>query len=685
MKFNFLKTTSFLRNTKIQTRLISGFLLLSIIPLLLTGLISFNSSSRAIAEKIDISNRQLIGQLGLNIQNLLTEYEKVSMEMQMSDEVQKVNFLENLEALEQNVRKNALQALFRKKTSSMKYLWGTGLILFNKTVIAYDTVPGLSQNSELIDYLYDSAIETNGLPIWDIKKLSENQNALVMTRKIIPEGSAATGRPIGVYYILIREPNFSEATIKNINLGTGSNLSIITGQGMVVSSTDGTFNTQYNNAQLISSLPELSDSKENILVKSIDKSLVTASKLGKTLDWYLVGDIPYSYLNKESTGILTQIIMLTVGCLALALLFSVIIAKGVSDPLKKLTRSMKDASDGNLTVNLTDKNKDEIAQLINDFSSMLAKIRSLVGTVQQSGQAVLSFATEITALSDRSYEFSEQISNTIQEIAKGASEQASDIFDGMTYMNKLSQDIQKVSSDTGNVMTVVRDTKELSENTLSLVTALEEKAMSTRTVNEKVVSDMNSLNTKMKEIQNIISVIVSIAEQTNLLSLNASIEAARAGKAGLGFAVVAEEIRKLADKTREAPMVIANIITEILKDAETTTEATNNASVIINEQIQAVQETSYAFKTILSAMDGISEQINNMEVSVNEITATEKNTIKIFESVSSVSQEAAATSQEVASTTEEQILGAEELNKHAKDLEIMAEQLRKAIEQFKLE
>ena len=685
MKFNFLKTTSFLRNTKIQTRLISGFLLLSIIPLLLTGLISFNSSSRAIAEKIDISNRQLIGQLGLNIQNLLTEYEKVSMEMQMSDEVQKVNFLENLEALEQNVRKNALQALFRKKTSSMKYLWGTGLILFNKTVIAYDTVPGLSQNSELIDYLYDSAIETNGLPIWDIKKLSENQNALVMTRKIIPEGSAATGRPIGVYYILIREPNFSEATIKNINLGTGSNLSIITGQGMVVSSTDGTFNTQYNNAQLISSLPELSDSKENILVKSIDKSLVTASKLGKTLDWYLVGDIPYSYLNKESTGILTQIIMLTVGCLALALLFSVIIAKGVSDPLKKLTRSMKDASDGNLTVNLTDKNKDEIAQLINDFSSMLAKIRSLVGTVQQSGQAVLSCATEITALSDRSYEFSEQISSTIQEIAKGAGEQATDISDGMQYMNKLSQDIQKVSSDTGNVMTVVRDTKELSENTLSLVTALEEKAMSTRTVNEKVVSDMNSLNTKMKEIQNIISVIVSIAEQTNLLSLNASIEAARAGKAGLGFAVVAEEIRKLADKTREAPMVIANIITEILKDAETTTEATNNASVIINEQIQAVQETSYAFKTILSAMDGISEQINNMEVSVNEITATEKNTIKIFESVSSVSQEAAATSQEVASTTEEQILGAEELNKHAKDLEIMAEQLRKAIEQFKLE
>lgn len=683
MKFGF--SSNFLRNTRIQTRLITGFLLLSIIPLLLTGLISYNSSSKAIAEKIDVSNRELIGQLSINIQNLLSEYEKVSMEMQMSDEVQKVNFLENLDTLEQNVRKNALQALFRKKTSSMKHLFGTGVILYSKTVIAYDTVPGLSADSELIDYLYDNAIESDGLPIWSIRKLSETQNALVMTRKIIPEGSAGTGRAVGVYYILIREPNFCEATIKNINLGTGSNLSIITGQGTVVSSTDGKFGTQYHNPELISSLPELADSKENILVKSIGNSLVTASKLGKNLDWYLVGEIPYSYLNRESAGILTQIIMLAVGCLVLALLLSVIIAKGVSDPLKKLARSMKDASEGNLTINLADKNKDEIAQLIKDFNSMLAKIRSLVGTVQQSGQAVLSCASEITALSDKSYLFSEQISSTIQEIAKGASEQASDISDGMQYMNKLSHDIQKVSTDTGNVMSVVNDTKELSANALSAVTALEEKAMSTRTVNEKVVSDMNNLNAKMKEIQKIIGVIVSIAEQTNLLALNASIEAARAGKAGLGFAVVAEEIRKLADKTREAPLVIANIITEIQKDTEITTEATNNASVIINEQIQAVHDTIDAFKTILSAMDGISEQISNMETSVNEITATEKKTLRIFESVSSVSEEAAATSEEVASATGEQIQGAEELNRHAKELEKMAEQLRKAISQFKLQ
>lgn len=107
MKLNLLKTSDFLRNTKIRTRLISGFLILSIIPLFITGMISYNSSSKAIASKIDLSNRELMEQLSINIQSILTEYEKVSMEMQMSDEVQKVNFLENYDTLEQNVRKNA--------------------------------------------------------------------------------------------------------------------------------------------------------------------------------------------------------------------------------------------------------------------------------------------------------------------------------------------------------------------------------------------------------------------------------------------------------------------------------------------------------------------------------------------------------------------------------------------------
>src|SRR5690554_3588183 len=97
----------FLRNTKIQTRLICGFLILSLVPLLATGLFSYTSSSKAITSKIEVSNQQIIGQLSINLQNSLNEYEKISMEMQMSQEIQDLNFFESKDKLDKQVKTNA--------------------------------------------------------------------------------------------------------------------------------------------------------------------------------------------------------------------------------------------------------------------------------------------------------------------------------------------------------------------------------------------------------------------------------------------------------------------------------------------------------------------------------------------------------------------------------------------------
>lgn len=677
------KMYGFLRNTKIQTRLICGFLVLSLIPLLATGLFSYSSSSKAITSKINISNQQLIGQLSINLQNALTEYEKISMEMQMSSEIQGLNFFESKDQLDKQVATNVAQSFFRKKTSSMTNLWSLGIVLYNKQhVVSYDSVKGISENPDFINMIYDNNVDGDPLPKWTVYQFPDGKNALLLTRKIIPEGSGGGGRPVGIFYTLISEPDFRNK-ISQIEFGTGSTLSIIDSGGIVVTSTkEGTFNTLYDNLQLVEALSNITES--DIMVETIGDSVYTVSKLGKTRDWFVVGRVPLSYLHQESETILTQIIIIAIICFMLSLIFSLIISRGVSLPLRNLTQCMREASEGNLAVHITDKHKDEIAHLVNNFNNMVSNIRNLVTIVKQAANRVLTAAGKISNLSDTSCNFSEQISSTIQEIAKGASEQAADVAEGMTCMNKLSEDIVRVSNETNNVLKVVSSTKELSKNTLQSVETLETKAASTYDVNQKVVSDMNSLNAKMQEIKQIINVIVGIAEQTNLLSLNASIEAARAGKAGLGFAVVAEEIRKLADKTREAPIMISDIINEILQDAETTTNATLNASEIIKEQIQSVQETKTAFNTILSAMDSISKQIDNMHVSVKEITTSEAKTTEIFEKVSLVTQQAAATSEEVAASTEEQIASAEDLNRYAKDLNEMSIELEKAISIFKL-
>lgn len=674
------KSFSFLRNTGIKARLIAGFLILSLLPLVASGFFSYKASSKAITSKIDNSNQQLIGQLSINIQNQLAEYENLSMDFQMSSEIQDLNYLENKDALDQQSKINAAQSLFRKKASSLKNLWSLGIILYGKKAISYDTVTGITANQELIDNLYDNNIEGDALPEWNILKLPDGRNSLVLTRKIIPQGSSGTGRPVGVFYALINEEGFRDV-INNIDLGEGSDLFIIRADGLIVTSTvDGTSNTRSDNSQLISEIKGLE--YPDVLVKSIGDSIYTASRLGKNLDWYITGRVPYSYLNRESTAILTQILFFALGCFILSLIFSVIIAGGVSKPLSDLARCMREASKGNLTLSISDGHRDEIGQLVESFNDMVANIRQLVMTVGEAARKVLTSSSKLATLSENSYAFSDTISRTIQEIAKGAALQAADMSEGMTCMNKLSEGIQNVGNETSNVLTVVKSTKQLSETTLAKVSDLGKKALTTYDVNKKIVQDMNNLNAKMKEIKTIIDVIAGIAEQTNLLSLNASIEAARAGSAGLGFAVVAEEIRKLSDKTSQAPQMISAIINEILKDTDATTKATLNASEIIGEQLKATEETKNAFKTILSAMDNVSQQIDSMELSVKNIIESQDKTLKIIESVSMVSQQTAGTSQEVAASSEEQMTGAEELNRFAKELNEMSIKLDQAISRF---
>jgi methyl-accepting chemotaxis protein len=414
------------------------------------------------------------------------------------------------------------------------------------------------------------------------------------------------------------------------------------------------------------------------------KHLIAFSSIPKT-DWYVVSTIPYNYLNKETNSIGLKILLLTFICIIIAMLLSFVISKSISDPLRKMVELMKEAKNGNFSLNLKDKSRDEIGEVIINFNDMVTNIRLLVSKVHESAQSVLGKSDQIASSAEHSYTAAEQIATTIQQIAKGASEQAEEVSESVDNMNRLADGINRVGSEMGSVAGIIYNTRTLSENAMETVKSLNTKAMETNSVSEKIVTDINALNSDMKEIKKIVKVIVGIAEQTNLLSLNAAIEAARAGAAGKGFAVVADEVRKLADQSKEASVTINNIINSIQQKTEITVNAANSASCIVKEQMSAVSDTDKAFKTILNAMEGISTQMNTVEDSLKAILSSKEKTMESIENISAVSQEAAATVEEVSASTQEQIGGAEMLSNFAKDLNEMAQELNTSISIFKID
>ncbi|MCX7746811.1 MAG: methyl-accepting chemotaxis protein [Clostridia bacterium] len=719
-------TGTFLRRIRIQNRLIWSFILLSSLPLIIVGFNSYNTSKDAINTKITSYSTQVMGQVAQNVTLEMSNIENLANGVINEEETQsKLSRLDSLDDLEKSETfEKVKQGLKEKFISIGKYIYDVAFITEkNEPINNGGLIDGWFNDEKqkpLFEKMKAEAEAKGGKYVWGLMDIPSKGKSIFACRKVISTNSA---KFIGYTVILISEAHFSEI-YEEMDLGGGPNsqdIFVVDTKGTVVSHENiDLLGIEKKEAKLINSimgqeevvLKEIKsiegkqnnekdgkDKNKDIVIERKEHRTVsekdymvayapvqpTKDQDEKTVNWYVVGKIPESFLTKESRGILSRVLWIGGICFVIALILSFIISKTISKPLRKLVELMKQAKEGNLAIKINDQNKDEIAEVTSNFNDMVGNISSLVSKVSYSTQSVLGSSEKISFLSEQSYNASEQIAKTIQEVAKGASEQAIDTCDCVNHMDALSRDINKVGDDMLLVADVVTNTRKLSETALVSVKSLNDKAMETNVVSEKIVNDINNLNGDMKEIKKIVKVIVGISEQTNLLALNAAIEAARAGVAGRGFAVVADEVKKLADQSKEASITINKIINSIQQKTETTVTAANSASSIIKQQMDAVVDTDKAFRTIFDAMESVAKQVENVEDSVKGILIAKDRVLESIENISAVSQEAAATSEEVSASTEEQMSGSEELSNFAKSLNEMAHELNQAISIFKFE
>lgn len=262
--------------------------------------------------------------------------------------------------------------------------------------------------------------------------------------------------------------------------------------------------------------------------------------------------VPQKEIMAGAQAILRYTLIAVAICAVIAIVVGSVLASGISKAIRKVNRVLKKTSDGDLTGQISMKRKDEFNVLSSSITNMIGSMKDLILKMTNVSGHVSDSAVQVGTNSEVLLEVTKNITEAVDYINSGISQQAQDTESCLEQMNGLAERINVVHENTDEISEIAQEAQGAIENGMVIVANLGEKVQGTTEVTETIIREIRELNKESIAINSIIGTINEIAEQTNLLSLNASIEAARAGEAGRGFAVVSEEIRKLAEQIGRA-------------------------------------------------------------------------------------------------------------------------------------
>ncbi|WP_085828981.1 methyl-accepting chemotaxis protein [Clostridium massiliodielmoense] len=414
-----------------------------------------------------------------------------------------------------------------------------------------------------------------------------------------------------------------------------------------------------------------------------EKKIAFYSKVPLT-GWTVVNVVYESELFAKANKMLFIMIGLVIGIMLIITLSLYFMAGYLVKPLKKLGEFADIVSTGDLTGFVEVNSNDEIGSLSRAFNNTVQALRALLTDITEESRKVNTLSCDLANSCSEFGKLTEDVANSMQIVSENATHQAEQVSSAVEKTNDMGNSSRQVTNKCNYMLQTAEESHNISEIAFKVV----DKAVDNMQVivkgNEQTLKENELLLNKSTEIGEIIQVITGIADQTNLLALNAAIEAARAGEQGKGFAVVADEVRKLAEQSSSAAKQIAELVKGIQSQISDITESMKDSSKEISGGMQVALEARTHFEDIESAIANIFSVVKEVSSATENMIKKTDETIEEMKVTSSIAGDTAASTESVTAITEEHTVTMEEIGQTASDLSSLSGRLSELVSRFNI-
>ncbi len=639
----------------IKSRLILWYILFASVPMLIVNIVSITKFTSATNETTTELLTQMIGQTTYSFDLFIEGIEKDISKFILGNlnVVDSTNLLLRYENAQEISLQTQLENLIKQELWTLlaveKGVKGATIVNQDGTILG-----------DITGIPHQVALEVSKMNLESGSKWYSNGKGKIYYIQVLK--NSISGKPNG-YFVADIDISTVRESIAQIKLFDNSSIFV-----------------EDENGNIICGQNENLNESEGINTKDAKGVIYTS---GKTQNgWVVTAEVAEEEIigSIKDINIITWVLVVVI--VALASIAGVIISRGFTSTILELKAKMREAENGDLTVEVTNKSRDEMGLLAVSFNNMLGQIKRLTITMKEAIGTTLENGDLLGDRTGESVIAFEQLATSIYNITEGSTEQIKDVTTSVVAMDKLADSIQKVRTETKNVFEKTQNARGLVRGATKNIELLNTTMTSSIEITNEINSSIIELSKLNKKIESIMKLVDVISEETHLLALNASIEAARAGDVGRGFGVIAKEVRKLAEQCKDSTENVKITLDNITSQTNNTVALVERSNLIFKEQKNAADDTSKGFQGIIQALKDIDDELEIVNGQTEEMQMLKDDMQTISRRIMHITEENASATESVNVLSENQKEVMSELGEMANELNRIMRCLDESVNKF---